>query len=42
MVVITDFDGQGEISQENIEDITLPAENTTAESTTSPAENEGE
>lgn len=42
VVVITDFDGQGEISKENIEDVTLPAENTAADTTTSPVENEGE
>lgn len=42
VVVITDFDGQGQISDENIEDITLPEETTHSQDSTSSFDDAGE
>lgn len=42
VVVITDFEGQGEISDSAVADATLPAEETTAPTDTTPTETAGE
>lgn len=42
VVVITDFEGQGEISDSAVADATLPAEETTAPTVTTPTETTGE